>query len=264
MTLAAGAAALTAAVLAASTVVAAQERDPCDRHDRGDRERACEVREWTVAATGDRIEVDAEPNGGIRIEGWDRDEIEVRAVVRTHADSEEDARALVDDVRVEIDGTRIRSDGPRMEGRAGWSVSYRLRVPRRSDLELESTNGSIAIRDVRGDLRFDTTNGSVELGGVAGSVRGETTNGGIDVSLAGDRWEGSGLDVETTNGGIDLRIPEGYDAELETGTTNGGLRIDFPITIQGRIDRRLRTTLGEGGPRIRAVTTNGSIHLRRG
>ena len=81
--------------------------------------------------------------------------------------------------------------------------------------------------------------------------------------MDGDRWAGEGLDVETTNGGIELVLPEGFSAELETGTVNGGLDIDFPVTVQGRIGRRLTTTLGQGGPRIRAFTTNGGVSIVR-
>ena len=64
-----------------------------------------------------------------------------------------------------------------------------------------------------------------------------TRNGGLNVTLSGDRWDGEGLDVETSNGGVTVTIPDGYNAELETRTVNGGLRIDFPITVQGELTR---------------------------
>jgi hypothetical protein len=90
-----------------------------------------------------------------------------------------------------------------------------------------------------------------------------TMNGGLDVELAGTSWEGTRLDVETRNGGVDLSIPDGYSAELEVGTVNGRLEVDFPVTIQGRLDRHLRTTLGGGGEPVRVVTTNGGVTVRR-
>ena len=60
-----------------------------------------------------------------------------------------------------------------------------------------------------------------------------------------------------------LSLPEGYSAHLETGTVNGGLRTDFPITVQGRIGRTLSTDLGQGGPPIRVRTTNGGVSIER-
>ena len=60
-----------------------------------------------------------------------------------------------------------------------------------------------------------------------------------------------------------MTVPESYSAELETGTTNGRVNIDFPVTVQGRFDRRLNTTLGSGGAKVRAITTNGGVTIRR-
>ena len=77
-------------------------------------------------------------------------------------------------------------------------------------------------------------------------------------------WDGRGMDVETTNGGLTMYVPDGYNARLETGTVNGGIDLDFPITIQGRMTRRnITTELGDGGPLIRAPTTNGGVRIRR-
>jgi DUF4097 and DUF4098 domain-containing protein YvlB len=99
---------------------------------------------------------------------------------------------------------------------------------------------------------------------LAGDVKAHTTNGGLDVELTGDRWKGGGLDATTTNGGISLEIPGNYNAELETGTVNGSVHVDFPITVQGKISKKLEATLGDGGARVRVRTTNGGVHLRRG
>jgi len=62
---------------------------------------------------------------------------------------------------------------------------------------------------------------------------------------------------------VNLYIPAGYNARLETGTVNGPMRFDFPVTVQGRITKQLSTDIGSGGPTIRAVTTNGPVVVRR-
>lgn len=228
-----------------------------------DRPVHCEVRESTLAPTG-ALEVGARPNGGIVVQGWDRDEVLVRARVRTEAPSEADARALAGEVAVVAEPGRVRSQGPRTRDRRQWSVSYEVFVPRRTDLDLASTNGGLRVAGVEGRMELSTTNGGIALEEVGGAVRGRTTNGGLDVRLAGSRWNGSGLDLETTNGGVTLTVPENYSARLETRTVNGGTEVDFPITVQGRIGRRLEADLGSGGAPIRVETTNGGIRLRRG
>ena len=94
-------------------------------------------------------------------------------------------------------------------------------------------------------------------------MRGSTTNGGVRVTLRGAGWNGEGLDVETLNGGVQLRVPDGYSAHLEAATRNGGLQIDFPVTVQGNVGRTLSTDLGRGGAPIHLRTTNGGVSVRR-
>jgi hypothetical protein len=254
--------AMPAAVFAQQMRVV-EDDEWCD-HDYGnrDREHFCEVREVTLSADRDLIDIDAAPNGGISVEGWDRNEILVRARVHTQAESESEARAIAQEIEIDL-GRTIESKGPRTGRNEGWSVSFRVFVPRRSNLNLKSTNGGLSIDDVSGTIDFRTTNGGVRLTGLSGDVNGSTTNGSLTVELVGDEWQGAGMDVQTTNGGLKLMIPDDYNAEIESGTVNGGFRIDFPITVQGRIDRRIRATLGDGGKLIRARTTNGGVVITR-
>jgi DUF4097 and DUF4098 domain-containing protein YvlB len=233
----------------------------CDRDGDGNEARYCEVREAVLPAVA-RISVDSEPNGGIKVEGWDRGEIRVRAKVTANARNDEAARAMVSDVRIETTPT-IHAEGPESSGRSHWSVSYQISVPRRSALSLRSHNGGISIADVDGEIEAETTNGGLSLSGLAGQVRGRTTNGGLSVRLAGTEWTGEGLDAQTTNGGVNLAVPEGYNAHLEASTVNGGMNIEFPVTVQGNLRRRLSVDLGRGGRPIQLSTTNGGVVVRR-
>jgi DUF4097 and DUF4098 domain-containing protein YvlB len=115
---------------------------------------------------------------------------------------------------------------------------------------------------ITGDVSAETINGGIDPSGALGRVEAETTNGGISVNLASGGTTGP-ISAETTNGSIDLIIPEGRSAELDAETTNGGISVDFPVQVQGRIGRRIRTTIGEGGPMIRLETMNGGIGIKR-
>jgi hypothetical protein len=258
---------LASTVLLAAAAANAQERIDCDENGwwgwrNGPRGHVCEVRELTVPSGG-VFTVDAGPNGSISVTGENRRDVQVRAIVHAWAGDEAEAARIAGAVNIRTDGA-LRADGPEQRGRAGFSVSYEILTPLEIDLSLETRNGSIAIADVNGDLGFATQNGSIRLDGVAGNVRGRTTNGGVDAELTGDTWQGAGLDLETRNGSVRLRIPENYSARLETATVNGGIDIDFPVTVQGRLGRELSTTLGDGGPLVRAETTNGQVRITRG
>ena len=259
--------ALTAALCGCGSVAFAQKEErglSCEGNQRWNSDRAnhCVMREFTLAPGG-VINVDGRTNGGVSVKGWDQASIFVRAQVQTWANTDDEAKALADQVEVETNGGNIRSNGPSTQGRRGWGVSFEVFVPRHSDLMLKAHNGGISIREVRGRIEFETTNGGVNLARLAGNVRGTTTNGGVTVTLDGNRWDGEGLDVTTTNGGVKVNMPENYSAQFETSTVNGGLTFDFPVTVQGKIDRELRTTLGSGGAPIRVRTTNGGVKLQR-
>lgn len=259
---------LTLLFLATPVLATAQETFTCDDggwHD-DRRARACEIRELTLDAR-DLLRVDGGRNGGVRVEAWDGSEIRVLARVQASGRDEGQAAEVLRAIEIHSDGT-LRAEGPSMRERdrssdGSWAVSYQIRVPRSTDLDIETRNGGIAIAGVDGRITFDAMNGGIALTDVAGDVRGGTTNGGVRVRLGGDRWEGAGLEVRTTNGGVTLEVPEGYSARLETGTVNGGMRTDFPLTVQGRVGRRLEAVLGDGGPLVRVTTTNGGVRLAR-
>ncbi len=222
----------------------------------------CEIREQRIPAAG-LLTVDASRNGGVSIKGWDQNEVLIRARVQAAATSQGEADQLVKQIRIETSGGKVHAVGPENQKNYQWNVSYEIFVPRRSDLSLEAYNGGISIADVTGHIEFTGHNGGVVLRRVGGTVRGGTTNGGLVVELQGASWSGEELDVKTTNGGIVMAIPENYSARLETGTVNGHLNFDFPMTVQGRIGRELAVNLGNGGPTVRAMTTNGGIKIKR-
>jgi DUF4097 and DUF4098 domain-containing protein YvlB len=262
-----------AAALAAAVVTVGFAQSNSDRLGRtadarcGDgwndrRASYCEVREATLPGTNP-LDVDAGTNGGIRIRGWDRADVLVRARIAAYADSDAEARRLAAGVRVDTTGGRVRADGPETDRGQNWSVSFEIQVPRNLPLTLNTKNGGITITDFRGAARFHAQNGGVSLANVGGDIRGATTNGGLSIELSGDRWDGEGLDVETHNGGVRMTVPESYSAELETGTTNGPVSVDFPVMVQGRFGRHLNTTLGSGGAKVRVITTNGGVTIRR-
>jgi DUF4097 and DUF4098 domain-containing protein YvlB len=255
-------AALVVLVLHAPLVSAQGKVSPCPDQDRSRRPSHCEIREFQVPVSGDSLEVNATPNGGISVRGWERNEIQLRARVTANAETQQDADALAADVRVLTDGGRIRSEGRRNQD-GGWSVSFELMVPARHNLELTTTNGGISVKDVQSRMAFSTTNGGITLNNVNGDVRGRTNNGGVTVELAGGTWLGEGLDVETHNGGVRLAVPAGYSAHLDVGTTNGGVNSDIPLTVQGNIGKQLSVDLGSGGPLLKLKTINGGVSIQQ-
>jgi hypothetical protein len=258
-----------AAVLATALflVTAAPGQDPekrlacSDRAGRDERPRTCEMRENTIGTTG-RLNVDAGPNGGVAIRSWSRAQVLVRAKVETWGS--------VKPAEVIVNATpgKVASEGPRsiFSRDSGWSVSYEIFLPERTDLELSTVNGGVSVAGVRGDIVAKTTNGGISLDAVGGRVQGRTTNGGITLKLAGNAWDGESCELSTTNGGISVDVPANYSARFSASTTNGGLKSELP---NSKVERgrwtggSLEAAAGSGGALIKATTTNGGVTIRQ-
>ncbi|HEX5970398.1 MAG TPA: DUF4097 family beta strand repeat-containing protein [Gemmatimonadaceae bacterium] len=248
-----------------ATTSDAEWLDNCRNNWGDDRGHACEVRDVPVRLSGRSIEIDGRQNGSIRVQGWDGNDVKVTARLQANAESDADAQALLTGIRITSDGRHVSAEGPNSDRgyRSGWSASYVVMVPRRFDLSLDAYNGSLGVEGVTGRLDLSTHNGSVTLADVGGDVHARTQNGSLNVQLAGTSWNGEGLDAVTRNGSVRLAVPASYAATLETGTVNGRINTDIPITVQGRISRQLSVPLNGGGRTIRAMTTNGSVNISR-
>ena len=236
--------------------------DNCRDNDYGSRrEVSCEVRHLAMKRVSGAIEVDPGQNGGVAVEGWERDTIGLTARVQANGYTQQEANDLGQQIKVSVSGGTIQVDGPAMHRHGGWSVEIVLYVPRKTDLSIHTENGPISVENVSGKMDLSTQNGPLSLQGVAGDVRARAQNGPVDVELKGTSWEGAGLDAETVNGPVDLAIPKAYSANLETGTVNGpwDLRMPLTVTLMGHAPRHITTKLGSGGATVRVVTTNGPV-----
>jgi hypothetical protein len=228
----------------------------------------CESREFTLPAE-DTLQIDASPNGSVSVTGWDRDEVQVRAQVRSWSRDEGTARDRLNEIGIDTDG-KIRAFGPDVQSawwpfsrrQGGWTVSFEIMAPHDTDLWVESVNGRISVAEMHRNVDAETINGAISLTDVSADVRGRTVNGGISADLAGATIDGDTVDLHTTNGAIVLRIPEGFSARLDIETVNGGVRSDFPVTREGRGNREVSAILGDGGPLIRARTVNGGVQIQ--
>jgi DUF4097 and DUF4098 domain-containing protein YvlB len=230
---------------------------------RNDWFKSCRMQEMTLPAAGGLFTVDGRGNGSVIVRGWDKNEIFLRAKLEGFGRNQADADSYAQQARVIVNGSLVRGEGAQVRGSGGWSVSFEVFVPRRSDLSLKGSNGSLHVSEVQGSIDLSTSNGSIHLRNVGGNVRGGTSNGSLHVDLDGTSWQGEGLDLRTVNGGVQLRLPENFNAHIETSTVNGGMNFDFPMTVVGKIGRELNTDIGSGGAPIRVKTTNGGVSIKR-
>jgi Putative adhesin len=248
-------------------VRAADGKMTCTADEGGKRSerRYAEFREETLSPTGSE-RIRSSPNGGMSVHGWDQNQVKVTACVKTSAPSDAEAKSLASQVKITQGAGSIQATGPdHLSSDRHWSVSYEIWAPRRSNLEMQTTNGGISADGIDGQVNAENVNGGIRLEKMAGSVDAQTTNGGIHVTLDGNQWQGDGVKLSAVNGGIHLSVPENYSAKVQISTVNGGFHSDFaiPVSVDGRSQKHMSFQLGSGGTTLQASTVNGGISLSR-
>lgn len=219
-----------------------------------------DIKEQTVAAPPKKLTINGATNGGVRVRGWERAEIFIRACVQSAGRDDAEARAKTAAVRIEYENGTLRAVSSED---ISFGASFDIRVPVNTDLKITTNNGGINLSNVRGSIEFDLKNGGAVFDRIAGDVRGQTVNGSLVFNLSGDRWEGGGIDVRTTNGNVQINVPENYSARLETVARSRKFRGDFPIAEMPHANGEFNFNLGAGGAVIRATTVNGQISIQR-
>jgi DUF4097 and DUF4098 domain-containing protein YvlB len=199
-------------------------------------------------------------NGTVRIEGWDKEEIEVRAIKTTS-----DNRALLDMVDIDIessaDGVSVSTRYPQQEG-VEVAVDYVVHVPRHAQLNhVNNINGTLRIFSLEALGELHTVNGNIEVYESSGNVHAHTTNGNIYVELK-HPTDGKGAFAETTNGSVLMALPVDLQADLEARCMNGSFSSELPMVMKGAAQpRTVHGQLGHGGAPIHLGTVNGTIRV---
>jgi len=254
--------AVLALMLATTTAWAERHEEPFDR---------------TLAFNaGDQLVLDNE-NGSVTVESWDRNQVRIQAVKYADRGSRESAREVLDEIAIQINespGTvEVRTITPRRSGDGGfwgwmkgndgnYGVTYTVTVPKSANLDVETINGRVVVRNVSGAMTLESTNGRIEVHDGSGRVDASTTNGRIYAQLR--NVTPGGMRFSTTNGSVEVELPETISADLDVSTTNGSIKTDFPITVSGTFSKnRLSGEMNGGGESIRIRTTNGSVRINK-
>ena len=227
-------------------------------------------------------------DGSIEVRPWDKADVQV--VIEKRGRDHDDVSAI--EVKAEQRGNRIEITvtEPKHD-RHGFnfhinnrSATLIVSVPAASDvsaksgdgsidieriaghLQLRSGDGSIRGRELGGDVEANTGDGSIRLDGKLTSLRVHTGDGSVTIHAEPGSSPGADWDILTGDGSVTLELPDGFDAEIDAHTGDGGIHMrDVTLTnVSGTIQKNtLRGRLGDGGKALRVRTGDGSITLRR-
>ncbi len=199
---------------------------------------------------GDRLIVDTEWSA-IEVHTWDRPEVELVVERADKLDLAYDQEAGTTTIRGRKKDAGLSDFFGLAKGRAPL---FRLTVPHRHDLELNTSGGGIEVGDLLGRVAAQTSGGNLSFGHIEGPIEGKTSGGSI--SLRGCSGRAS---VSTSGGSI--HIGE-VDGEVRAKTSGGSIHIS---RAQGSV--QAKTSGGSIkvdevlGP-IEARTSGGSIRAQ--
>jgi hypothetical protein len=201
-------------------------------------------------------------NGSVQVEGWDRDEVEVRAV-KTGENDPRDLALVKIDVCAQPGQVTVRTRYPKGGEGVEVAVEYHVRVPNRVLLgSIETVNGSVTVRGIEGAGELRSVNGNVEVFDSSGRFSAKTTNGDLRLELR-HLLDGGPMNIETVNGSVILGLPSDARANLKVANMNGEFYSELPVTSTAGSPaaRAFRARLGTGGGDISVRTVNGGIRL---
>jgi len=201
-------------------------------------------------------------NGSVTVEGWDRDEVEVRAV-KTAKNDQRDLAEVRIDVQSQPGQVAVHTLYPHGEG-AEVAVEYHIHVPNRVLLgNIDTVNGGVLVRGVHGEGDLRSVNGDVKVVESSGRFSARTTNGDVHLELR-QLADGAPMNLQTVNGSVVLGLPSDARANLDVKSVNGDVYSELPVTSPvDKAARAFRTKLGLGGGEISVRTINGGIRLLR-
>jgi hypothetical protein len=257
--------------------------DCSDLHVRfDDRDAVMESEDHTVTrADAPTLRVRPHKNGGVQIQGWDKDTYSVTSCKFASNEGGAGQRILAQ-MTLSIRNGEISTNGPNDDG--DWTVYLLIRAPKASIIDLETangplslynvdgkltaraTNGPITLRDFSGDADVRAANGPISISGGSGNVRIHTENGPISINLEGTVWTGAGLTADAQNGPLTLSVPSDYKSSFSVESRNYS-----PMSCHASIcdnarktwdDNNRRIEFGSSPAMIKLSTVNGPISIQ--
>ncbi len=123
----------------------------------------------------------------------------------------------------------------------------------------DTGSGSIYLMQTApGDVTVDTGSGSSELLGIVGALDADAGSGRIIVQ---GRQEGD-WKLDTGSGSVRIDLPDDAAFDLDAESNSGGITIDHPMTMTGKISKKhVRAEVRGGGHVLEIDTGSGTIRV---
>ncbi len=133
------------------------------------------------------------------------------------------------------------------------------------ELRAKSVSGNVTVKGITGAVNANSVSGNVHVGEVNGTASGKSTSGNVEVEIV--QLAGAGdMEFASVSGNVRVKLPANLDAEVKMSTLSGGLKTDFPLTIEEPErgpGRRANGRVGGGSRNLKLSSTSGNVSLLR-
>jgi DUF4097 and DUF4098 domain-containing protein YvlB len=127
------------------------------------------------------------------------------------------------------------------------------------------SDGEMDVTAVQGELDARSSDGRMILDGTFNGLNVRSSDGDVDITVR----PGSTMDrewaVKSSDGSIRIRLPEAFNADLDISTSDGGIKVDHPITLAGgkMSDHHMVGKLNKGGSLLRIHSSDGEVTISK-
>ncbi len=203
--------------------------------------------------------------GGVRIEGYDGEEIIIRAPGRVPPPERAKGLKPLYDTAEDNSGIglSITREGNtlRITTASRYDGEYSIRLPKKVSLQFEQVNwggGRLEATALTGDLEVKTNDGSIELNNVTGPIVASSTSGSITVTYASVEQSKPSA-ISNISGVIDITLPASTKGSLKLSSISGEIYSDMEVKMARGRDNLTR--LGGGSNHIEGTLNGGGVEI---
>ncbi len=200
--------------------------------------------------------------GALRIRSHDKDSVLVEVDIDGSNEDKFDVTFDTSGNDVSVNGELERSKSGSWRGN-NLRVTYTITVPESYNLDVDTSGGSIKIKDLKGDVNAHTSGGSISLGHIDGLVTVKTSGGSITVEevtgTINAKTSGGSIKatisqqptgdsvLKTSGGSVTVYLADDIAVDLSAKTSGGRVRSDFEVN--GSVKKKsIKGTINGGGP----------------
>lgn len=132
------------------------------------------------------LKIHSSEEGGVSIKGWDKPMARLIVCKEAVGFTQQQAQRTLGAINISSRNGEINATGPGIDESQAWWVHMILRVPKSAKLDVTSSNGGIAIRNMSGWITAHAKNGGISIATTSGTIDATTENGPISVKLDRD------------------------------------------------------------------------------